>query len=108
MVIEGINWRALYLLFNRGVDVKFLSVRSLLNIDTLFFTSDKYIVRVVSSYVTPVRATASPTLAWPMGVLLRAKKSISLPITTAKSAKRRILNLEYDSKENELVFAEVE
>lgn len=77
------------LLFNRGVDVKFFSVRSLLNIDTLFFMSDKYIVRVVSSYATAVKATASPMLAWPIGVLLRAKKSISLPITTAKSVKER-------------------
>lgn len=57
--------------------------------DTLFLTSDKYIVRVVSSYATPVRATASAMLAWPVSVPFRAKKSISLPITTAKSAKRR-------------------
>lgn len=71
--------------------MKFLSVRSLLNIDTLFFTSDKYIVRVVSSYATAVRATASPMLARPIDVLFFAKKSISLPTTTARSARKRTL-----------------
>lgn len=79
------------LLLSKGIDVKFLFVRSLLNIDTLFLVSDKYIVRVVSSYVTPVRAMASPMFAWPVSDWFRAKKSILLPITTARSAKGRMM-----------------